>query len=485
MIPLLGFTPDEVPTAPGVMTDCTNIIPSEKGMAGGPTPISAVMGLAALASEARGASVMVNLAGARRTIAGTQTKLYEISGTTWADVSRVGNYTGSTENRWLFAQFGNAALAVNETEVIQASTAGAFADISGAPQARIIIAAKDFVLAFDTNDGTYGDRPDGWWCSEFQNHAGWTPSISTQATNGRLVGVPGAIVAAAMLGNLAVAYKATGAYLGQYVGAPIVWQWDLIPGEFGCVGPEAVVDIGGAHFTVGQDNFWLYDGTRPIPIGTKQVRQWFYNDSSSTYRYRTIVRFDRQNNRVWVFYPSTSSTTGRPDHALVYHLLTKQWGRADRSVECVLNFNAPGITWDTLSTLGATWDSLPAIPWDSQTWQAGGVSLAIFDTTHALKTLTGASDSSAFTTSDYGDSWQSSTLNEVRLQFITEPTTATATGYTRSSQGKALVVGEIGTLSDGKFDVRQDDRWHRLSFAFTGPVEMNGIDVPLRGSGAR
>lgn len=485
MIPLLGFTPDVDPATPGVITDCTNFIPTEKGMAGGPSPNPAVTGLPALAAAARGASVLINTAGTRRTIAGTQTKLYEISGATWSDVSRGGNYTGSTENRWKFVQFGDAAIATNNTEKIQASTSGAFADIATAPVARIVIAAKDFLLAFDTIDGTYGDRPDAWWCSEFQTHTGWTPSITTQATTGRLVGVPGAILAAAMLGNLAVAYKANGGYLGQYVGAPSVWQWDLIPGEFGCVGPEAVVDVGGAHFIVGPDNFWLYDGTRPVPLGVNQLRQWFYNDSSATYRYRTIVNFDRQNNRVWIFYASTSSSTGNPDRALVYHVATKQWGRANRSIEAVLTFNTPGLTWDTLSTLSSTWDALPSIPWDSQIWQAGGVSMAVFDTTHTLQTLTGESTSSSFITGDYGDDWRSSTLNEVRLRFLTAPTTASATGYSRAVEAAALAPGEMATLADGKFDIRQDDRWHRLGFEFTGPVETNGIAVPLQPSGSR
>lgn len=485
MIPLLGFTPDVDPATPGVVTDCTNLIPTEKGMAGGPTPIAAVTGLAALASQARGASVLVNTSGTRRTVAGTQTKLYEISGATWADVSKVGNYTGSTENRWMFVQFGDAAIATNSTEKIQASTAGAFADIATAPQARIVVGAQNFVLAFDTFDATYGDRPDGWWCSEFQNHGVWTPSISTQATNGRLVGIPGAILAAAMLGGLCIAYKATGAYVGQYVGAPSVWDWTPVVGEFGCVGPEAVVDIGGAHFAVGPDNFWIYDGTRPIPVGNSQVRQWFYNNSSSTYRYRTIVRFDRQNNRVWVFFPDSTSETGTPNRALVYHLIRKEWGRADRSVECVLNFTTPGVSWDSLSTLGATWDALPSIPWDSQIWQVGGISLSYFDTAHTLQTLTGESDASTLVTGDFGGDSRSSTLNSVSLRFLTEPASAGVTGYTKSSSGKALVGNEMGTLDDGKFDIRQDDRWHRFAFSFDGAVEVNGIDVPLNGTGTR
>ena len=66
---------------------------------------------------ARGAAVLTDTSGTRRTFAGTQTKLYELASGTWADVSRVGDYTGSDENRWSFAQFGFQALMVTDTAV--------------------------------------------------------------------------------------------------------------------------------------------------------------------------------------------------------------------------------------------------------------------------------------------------------------------------------------------------------------------------------
>ncbi len=486
VVPLLGFTPDADPTTPGVITDCTNFIPTEKGMCGGPTPIEAVPGLAALGAPCRGAAVLVDTTGVRRQFAGTQTNLFELTGASWNGVSAVGAYTGSTENRWSFAQFGNVGLASNSTEPINAILSGGLSFITlTAPKARFIVAAKDFVIAFATNDGSFGDQPDRWWCSAFQDYTTWTPSVTTQCTTGRLVGVPGGLTAAATLGAYVVAYKERGMYLGQYVGAPIVWQWDQVPGEIGCVGPEAVVDIGGQHFFVGADNFWLYDGTRPIPIATGQVRQWFYDDLSATYRYRVMVNYDRQNARVWVFYPSVSSTDGSCDRALVYHLITKQWGRANRSIQACLTFVAPGLTWDTFSSIGATWDSLPSIPWDSQAYQAAGRSLGVFDTSNNLKTLNGQSDASSFTTGDVGDDWSATLLSAVRLRFLRQPSASTATGYSRSVEGAALSTRSTATYSDGKYDLLQGDRWHRAAFSFTGDVEVLGVEPKLKVTGAR
>ena len=486
MIELIGFAPDLDTTTPGVVTDCTQLIPTERGMAAAPSAVS-VSGLGALAAECRGAAVLTNTSGTRRTFAGTQTKLYELSSSTWSDVSG-GTYTGSSENRWCFAQFGNAAIATNDTENIQASTAGTFSAIATAPKARIVVAAKDFVIAFNTNDGsasaTYGDSPDRWWCSGFQDHTDWTPAVSTQCNTGRLIGSGGEITAAAVFGANVIAYKSRQMFMGQYVGSPVVWQWDPVPGEQGCVGPEAVVDIGGAHIFVGEDNVWLFDGTRPFPISQNSVRQWLYDDISATYKYRTIVTYDRNNGRVWIFYPSTVST-GKPDSALVFHLGRKRWGRANRTIEAAMNYVTPGVTWDTLSTVASTWDTLPDIPWDSQSWQASGRAMAIFDTSHNLKTLTGSGENSGLVTGDIGDDERSSTVTGVVLRFQTEPTTATVTGQTKTGSGASASSAGSGTLADSKFDILQTGRFHRFSFLFTGNVEASALKVNSVPAGKR
>lgn len=483
MIGFVGFAPDLDPTTPGVITDCTQLIPTERGMQSAPSAVAAVSGLGALAAECRGAAVLQNTSGTRRTFAGTQTKIYELASGTWSDVSGI-TFTGSTENRWCFAQFGNYALASNDTEQIVGSTAGTFAAVAGAPIARVIVSIPNFVVALNTNSSAYGDSPDRFHTCAFQDPTSWTADATVQAVTGRLIGNGGELTAGAQFGSGLVAFKAREMFLGVYAGPPVVLQFDRVPGDQGCVGPEAVVDIGGALIFVGEDNIWQYDGSRPIPIAQDTVRQWFFNDLSATYKYRTIVTYDRNNGRVWIFYPSTVSS-GRPDSALVYHLASKRWGRANRSVEAILNFVTPGITWDTLSSIASTWDSLPDIPWDSQSWQASGRALAVFDTSHNLKTLTGSGENSGLTTGDIGDDEGVSFVNKVRLRFFTDPTTSTITGQTKTGVGANATSAGAGTFASNKYDIRQSGRWHRFSFLFTGNVEVSAIDVTAKNAGRR
>lgn len=482
---LLGFAPDMDPTVPGVITDCTQLVPTERGMAAAPAAVNA--GFDALAAECRGAAVMVNTAGTRRTIAGTQTELYELTGGSWTAVGAA-TLTGSSENRWSFAQFGDVALASNDTEPIQASTSGDFNSITEAPKARIIVSVPNFVIALNTNDSagseTYGDSPDRWWCCAFQDHTDWTTSVTTQCNTGRLIGNGGEITAGLGFGDGLVVYKARQMFKGVYAGPPVVFQFDPIPGEQGCVGPEAVVDIGGAHLFVGEDNIWLYDGTRPIPIAQDTVRQWFFNDLNATYKFRTIVTYDRNNGRVWIFYPGTTSS-GNPDSALVYHLDTRKWGRANRAIEAAFNYVTPGLTWDTLSDVAATWDSLPATPWDSQSWQASGRALAVFNSSHVLVTLTGSGENASLITGDIGDDRGISYVNRVWLRFFQEPTTSTITGQVKTGPGATASAAGSGTFANSKYDIRQSGRWHRFSFQFTGNVEVDAISQDLRMAGNR
>lgn len=484
MTPLLGYSPDADPNSPGIMTSCANIIPFESGFKGAPSAINTTA--AALAAACIGAVVATKLDGIRRVFAGTTTKLYELSGTVWTDRTRGTPYTGGADTRWSFCQFGDTTVAANLADTMQSSAAGAFADIATAPKAKIVVSAtNNFVLAFNTVDATYGTSPDRWWCCAQGDQTNWTPAVTTLATTGRLVAIEGQIQAALTLGDYVVAYKNRAIFLGTFVGSPVVWQWTLVPGgDAGAVGQEAVCDIGGQHFIVGSDNFWLFDGTRPIPIGNGVIRQWFLNNSSPNYRYRTKAVYDKQFNLVRVFFASTAST-GNCDYCLVYHVLTKQWGRSDAVIEAPLAYIAPGVTIDGLDAYAATIDALPNIPVDSQFWLVGGQTPAYFNSSHQLVSLNGPTGASSFTTSDMGDDDVVSDLERFRVRYTSSPATASVTGFYKQNEGDALTPGPTNAINDGKFDIRQSARFHRLRVDMTGDHKETGYDAKLIPAGGR
>ena len=471
---LLGFLPDAPATAPGVMTDCTNLIPTENGMKAAPSA-AVPSGIAVLPAACIGAVTISKLDDTRRVFAGTTTKLYELSGASWTDVA-AGTYTGGVDTRWSFAQFGNATLASNLADVIQRSNvSGAFAAIAGAPRAKIIFAVGSQVMALNTNDGAV--KQNGWHCSASFNDTDWVPNVSTLCASGQLVDAPGQITAGGRLGEYAVAYKERALHIGQFVGAPSVWDWRAIAGA-GCVGQDAWCDLDGAHFFVGPDALWIFDGSRPQQLGAGQVRQWFFDASNPNLRSKIQCVYDRQNGRVWTFYASKNSST--LDKALVYHVPSKKWGLVDIAIEAAMNYTAQGTTIDGLSAVAATIDNLESYSFDSQYWLTGGRALSVFQV-RQLRTLTGVATTSGFVSGDAGDDDVYSFLSMIRLRFApgSKPSTANVQVFGKAEGGDTLTAGPSATMYDGKFDVMQSARFHRAAFTFTGDCEVHALGAAL------
>jgi len=476
---LLGFAPDAEPTSPGVMLDVVNMIPDESGMKGAPTPVNAA-GVPALGSECRGIAVVTKLDETRRIFAGSASKLYELTGGAWVDRSAFA-YGGGVDDRWSFAQFGDSTIAANLADPIQRSAgSGSFASIASAPKAKIVFSVGGFLMALNTDDSGFGHSPDRWWCSAVFDDTNWTPSTATQATTGRLVSTQGRLTAGGKLGDYAVAYKERSIYLGQYVGAPIVWDWQEVQGgEAGCVGQDAWCDIGGAHFVVGADNFWLFDGSRPTKIGNGVVRDWFYANSNPLRRERIRCAYDKQTNLVWVFYPSKVSDS--PDSALVYHSVTQQWGHVSIESEAVVNYVSQGLTIEGMSSVSPTIDGLTDYSFDAQFWLVGGRSLAIVGTGHQLQLLSGDAGVSGYTSGDYGDDDQYSLLTKARVRFAPgeKPASASMASQSKSNAGDGFLPGPSAGMNDARFDVLSSGRWHRLTFVFNGRVTAKAHELTL------
>lgn len=483
MIPLTGFAPDADSTVPGVLTACTNLIPTLRGMAGAPTAMDA--GVAALPAECRGGAVLTRLDRLNRVFAGTRTALYELSGVSFVNQSRSGGYTGSVENRWRYAQFGNASLACNETEQLQVSTGTgtAFADIPQSPRARIIVTASGFVLAFALN-ATYvgGDRPDAWACSHIYDHLTWAPASSNQAAFGYLLNTPGDIRAAQRLGNDVVAYKEKSMYLGRYVGPPVIWQWDLIASNVGAISAESVIDTGTAHLFIGASDFYLFDGSRPRPIGAP-VREWFFANCDATYRYRIRSHFDQAKNLCWWFYP-TPGSGGALTSALVYNLNNERWGHVSLPIEAVFQYQGAETNYDNWPADPAmTFETIPDVPFDSPALDTSSSAMGVVALDHKIKTVTGPTAAASLTTGDFGDDEQYTTLGRVTPRFTARPTASSLTHYTREFDGDQLESRGAGALAGSHYDTLASGRYHRVRIDLQGDFELVGFTPALTPDG--
>lgn len=471
---ITGFAPDLDPETQGVLVDCDSVTPTIQGLYSSNSLVSS--GQAALAAVPTSAYTTTLLDGTRRLFAATATRIYEASGGVWVDRSRVGLYSGGEPQS--FCVFGNVVLNANKAEVIgQASPGGGFSDIATAPKAAILCTASGFVLAFNTLDGTFGDRPDGWWCSGLRDQTIWTPSIATQSANGRLIDSPGAIRAAAPLGSDVVAYKATSMYLGRYVGPPLIWQWVRIPGDVGCPSKRGVVVVDTRQYFVGPDDFYVFDGTYPQPLDAP-VKEWFFADLNASYPQNIIASVDIPRGLVYWYYPSKNSSTGAIDSHLVYNFRTNAWGLRRLNVETPVLYVSGAITYDNLSSRYATYADMPSISYDSPFWLTDQTIPGVFQGVNLLA-MTGSPGASWVKTGIYGDMTRYPLLRRVSPRFKSLPTSATATNYYRDTPGGAETQDATIGMSRSRFDFLRSARWHSIRMDFVGPAGFDGLDIDM------
>ena len=487
---LVGYAPDLPPTTPGVIVTCTNMVPSIKGMKGAPSVQSPSGISGSLGASCQGAASLRKLDESVRTFAGTGTDLKEIAGGGWTVVSKSsGVYALGGDVRWRFAQFGNVSLAAAKSDTLQASTSSAFADVSGAPKAGGVEVVGQFAFLWDTNEASNGDSPHRWWCSAKGDYTDWTPSIATECATGVITSTAGKIRSIKRFGPHVVIYKLRSIHLGIYAGQPSIWNFDReISSQVGAVSHEAIVDVGTPeeprHIFMGFDDFYEFNGGRPVPLGQGWVKETVFNELNKTYMERAIALLDRANSIVYFFYPTGASNN--PDKCVVYNYKTKRWGRADRTIEHAFEYISVGLTYDDLGSSYSTYHDLPSVSYDSTIWTSGYPIPGVFDTTNTLKTLDGASSSSGFVLGDMGDAERNSTVLGVIPEFFTAPTSATLTNYYRQyNLGDSLTTGVTTSMSTKKkFDFKRSAKWHRFEFSFTGAAELKNLTVPLVEAGS-
>lgn len=479
IVEILGYAPDAPQDIVGVLTNCSGVVPSLKGMKGAPAPADTP--LATLAATCMGAALLTKLDGTTRLLAGAPGKLYEAGASTWTDVSRAATYTTAVTGRWRFAQQGNVSFASNGADTIQASVStGAFSCVAGAPIANIVEVVGKFVFALNTSANSHGIQ----W-SALGDYTSWAASVATQAGADTLTATEGSITAGRKFGSTIMVYKKNSMYLGVYVGPPNIWEFASLPGSAGALSQEVVVNIGTPenpkHIFMGADDFYVYDGARTLPIGTNRVKTSVFTSLLDSRYYASTALHDLKNSLVYFYYPTNDSVI--PNKCVVYNYRTDKWGVDDRQVEATLQYVSSAVTYDSIGALYATYADFPMLGYDVAFTGSTATKPAIFATTHQVKTLTGPAGVTNFTTGDMGDDSRFNTLTRIRPRFLQAPTTARLTNYFKNNMGDALTTDTTTDLSSGKFDVIRDARWHRLQMEFTGDWEMAGFSPEWEGSG--
>lgn len=482
-VPFGEFLPDQQDMG-GMSSRALNVYPTAKGYTSFPSlqPISNPLdGLPSGAIFARSQGGDVSA------FAGTETKLYELD-TTVTDVSKPGGYTVIDSETWTMTQWGDQVLATNYFDPIQVKNLGSsanFDDLDGdPPNARAMAVVGNFLMLGNTNDSVDGVRANRVFWSGFENIEQWSPGINQsdfqdlQGNGGEVQRIFG--------GEYGVVFQERSIWRVQYVGAPLVFQFDEIERGRGTPVPRSCVQFGRSIYYLGRDGFYeLVDGSYSRPIGAEKIDRYFQQDFDTDFKYTMSSTVDPLRNIVIWSYAGAGHSGGIPNKALIYNWETGQWSAAEFGTSLVFHGATLSLTLDELDQFG-TLDSLP-YSLDSRAWKRGNELLAGFTQDYRFGFFDGAALTAEIDTTEIGGENRSH-IKSVRPHI--QGTNATDIQISIGGRNKltdvALFDTPQGLDSTGKANVRNNKRYQRVRAIISGDFEhANEISVDVRASGKR
>jgi hypothetical protein len=390
------------------------------------------------------------------------------------DVSAT-TYTNAVS--WKFTQFGNKLIAATEAHTLQAydlTTTGSFTNLaSDAPKARFVSVVRDFVVSgYQTS---YQNRVQ--W-SGINNETTWASSGTTQADfqdipdGGRVQGITG--------GEFGLVLMDRSLYRMSYVGTPLIFQFDNISRNLGCLESNSVIQWQGVTYFLSNDGFYACDGQNVVNIGAEKVNRYFFNTARISVLDQMSTAVDPVKNLVMFGYPCTDLTY----RILMYHVPTKRWAYADTAVDRIASSSTPGVTLEGLDSFSASIDALQT-PLDSRLWVGGDLQLAGTKATKII-TFTGPPKTALIDTSDIETGANQSMITMVKP--IVDNGSASIAVTSRQRLNEVVSFSAVtAASSENRVGVRSYGRYHRVRTQPSGDNWSSaiGMDIEIQVAGTR
>lgn len=408
LFPAASYAPDMPNYHDDSSDNIMNVIPRTP-KSYGPLSSPAAFSAAALNARCQGAYFGVDSAGNVNGFAGDATNLYQMTAansTSWSVVSKsAGAYGLAANEQWTFGLYGQYVVATDFTDNVQGFLLGTdskFSDLittANPPKAKYLGTVKSFLVLGNTSDPVYGAQPQRVWWSRNGNPRNFDDPTSATATqfetsyqdllgnNGEIHGV---------IGNLGTAdgaiFMEHAIWRMVFSGSPDVFQFFLAEGVRGTEAPGSIAQLGAFVYYLGEDGFYVFDGTNSKPIGVNRVDKTFFADLDQQYLGSISSAIDPINKLYIIGYPGAGHLGANCNKMLLYNWAIDRWSAAipiPAGFEFIMRGLSFGYTLDQLYTiLNYSFDTLP-YPLDSRVWTGGSLLLGLFDTAHKLNFFTG------------------------------------------------------------------------------------------------
>jgi hypothetical protein len=305
---------------------------------------------------------------------GSTTAIYKTNGTTQSDVTNVsGAYTGSFTKGWTGDVFNGVAVMNNATEAPQFydTATSKMVNLTGWPTnytAAAVRPFKNYLIALNITDDTGENIPS---LVRWSNGApvGAVPADwdntnpASQAGENSLADTGGVLIDGRALNNTFMIYKSDSVWGMQLIGGTLTFSFRKIFSDQGALSSDCITEFSGKHFVITPSDVYVHDGTTKQSILNNKVRGQLFSQINENFVDRVKCVADTPNREVWVYYPTTDSSDGLCNKALVWNWETNDW--SPRDLENIAHIAVGDIN----PVVSDTWDGGAAGSWASDTTQ--------------------------------------------------------------------------------------------------------------------
>ena len=434
------------------------------------TPLRSLSSLTdAIANVCLGSFWVRDDTGLVHNFSGDANNLYRLNLGNWTNVGG-----GFNAVNWEFIRWGQRIIAASPAQQLQYYDLGVsatFQPLPNAPQPSRIAVVRDHILG-----GDVPGEPSKLVWSGYNNSEVWAPNLAAQSGEQPLGGRGGAIQRLVPGDGHAIVFQEHSIRIASYVGSPIIFDvGQEIERGRGTPAPNSVCWTGQHTFYYGQDGFYAFN-QGSTPIGANRIDAWFRQNSSDEALPSMRGAVDRHNRLViWAY----KSTTAAPinDRLMIYNWAADKWSHAEMDTEVIAEYLTEGLTLDQISEFS---DAVNVLS-DSDTYEGGRLSLALFGPDHRLGVLSGEILPGEFETLEVGD-MGSQTVRSVR-PIIDGPATV-AYGTRKRQQDEFNFTIPQPVTADGEVTRMSNARYHRFRVKTQGEwSRAQGVDVDMAATG--
>lgn len=392
-VPLGPWLPDQPNFRnPGCVV-AENVLPTPGGY--GPIPGWAGVGVSTT-NDVSGAAQVFDNSGASVLVGGGGTRLFTVRGTTLAETTGL-----SAAVAWDFARFNDFVFATDVNNAPQyltdIDTDDTWSSVPGSPpQAKYCATINNFLFLGNIDGAPYRiqwspyNNPAGTWGTDRLTQAGLADLATEFGGVQRIIG-----------GRFGLIFQERGIQSIVYVGAPVVWDVQVLSKDRGTPAPWSVVNVGHTVYFLAQDGFFATDGSTPVPIGGSRINTWFFDTAAPASISGVQGAVDWENQCVlWAFQSRESEVR---DYLLIYSWQEQRWSYAKLSTHWLVPTVTAGVTLEGLDALYPS--GLESVPYSLDSSQFVGASrkLAAFvdgSTGSDLGTFTGPPMAAAWETTE-------------------------------------------------------------------------------------